>query len=39
MITREKFDFIKEKYSHFVSWAVWAHEDEKLKSRVRNMNH
>lgn len=24
MVTREKFDFIKKKYGHFASWAVWA---------------
>jgi len=27
MITREKFDFIKEKYGLYASWAVWANED------------
>ena len=23
MITREKFEFIKEKYGHWTSWAIW----------------
>jgi hypothetical protein len=27
MITREKFDFIKDKYGLYASWAVWANED------------
>jgi len=24
MITREKFDFIKDKYGHYASWAIWS---------------
>ena len=34
MITREKFDFIKEKYGQLASWAIWAEEYEKPKSNV-----
>ena len=37
MITGEKFDFIKEKYSHFASWAIWAHEDETPKSNMGDL--
>jgi len=37
MITREKFYFIKKKYSHFASWAIWAHEDEKPKSNMGDL--
>ena len=37
MISREKFDFIKEKYGHFASWAIWAHEDEKPKSNMGDL--
>jgi len=28
MITREKFDFMKSKYGHFSSWAVWEKENQ-----------
>lgn len=37
MITREKFDFVKEKYSHFASWAIWAHEDKTPKSNMGDL--
>ena len=37
MITRKKFDFIKTKYGHFASWAIWAHEDEKPKSYMGDL--
>ena len=37
MITRKKFDFIKDKYSHFASWAIWTHEDEKQKSNMGDL--
>jgi len=34
LISREKFEFIKDKYGHYASWAVWSEEDEKPKSNV-----
>ena len=38
MITRKKFDFIKDKYSHFASWAIWTHEeDNKPKSNMGDL--
>lgn len=38
MITREKFDFIKEKYGLYASWAVWTHEDNgKPKSNMGDL--
>ena len=38
MITREKFDFILEKYGHWASWAVWAEqESNKPKSNLGDL--
>ena len=37
MITRDKFDFIKDKYGHFASWAIWAHEVETPKSNMGDL--
>ena len=37
MITREKFDSIKEKYGRVASWAIWAHEDEEPKSNMGDL--
>jgi len=37
MITREKFDFIKEKHGKYASWAIWKHEDEKPKSNMGDL--
>ena len=37
MITREKFISIKKKYSHFASWAVWAQEEERPKSKMGDL--
>ena len=37
MITREKFDSIKKKYSRVASWAIWAHEDEEPKSNMGDL--
>ena len=37
MITREKFDFIKTKYGHFASWAIWTHEGETPKSNMGDL--
>ena len=37
MITREKFDFIKDKYAYCASWAIWSDEDEKPKSNIGDL--
>ena len=37
MITKEKFDFIKDKYGHFASWAIWTHEVETPKSNMGDL--
>lgn len=37
MISREKFDSIKEKYGQFASWAVWAEQEEKPKSKMGDL--
>jgi len=34
MITREKFEFMKSKYGHLASWAIWAHEGETPTSNM-----
>ena len=38
MITREKFDFIKEKYGYYSSWAIWSDENEKPKSNIGDLS-
>ena len=37
MITKEKFNLIKDKYGHWGSWAVWADAGEKPKSNVGDL--
>jgi len=37
LITREKFDFIKDKYAYCASWAIWSDEDEKPKSNIGDL--
>ena len=37
MITRKKFDFIKENYGQYASWAVWAEQEEKPKSKMGDL--
>ena len=37
MITREKFDSIKEKYGRVASWAIWAHEDKEPTSNMGDL--
>jgi len=37
MITRKKFDFIKENYGQYASWAVWAEQEEKPKSKMSDL--
>lgn len=38
MITREKFDFLKEKYGKHASWAIWAEAGERPKSNMGDMS-
>ena len=38
MITREKYDFIKDKYGYYSSWAIWSEEDEKPKSNIGDLD-
>ena len=37
MISKEHFDYIKDKYGEFASWAVWLNEDKKPKSNIGEM--
>jgi len=38
MITREKFDFIKEKYGFVASWAIWAKQGNTPKSNMGDLS-
>jgi hypothetical protein len=38
MITRNKFEMIKEKYGFWASWAVWAEQGETPKSNVGDLS-
>lgn len=38
MIDQIKFDFIKNKYGYWGSWAIWADEGEKPKSNVGDLS-
>jgi hypothetical protein len=38
MVTSEKFQFIKEKYGHWTSWAIWADAGEKPKSNIGDLS-
>ena len=38
MIDKAKFEFIKEKYGHYASWAIWAEEGEKPKDNVGDLS-
>ena len=38
MITREKFDQIKEKYGRVASWAIWANQDKEPKSNMGDLS-
>ena len=33
-----KFDFIKAKYGHYASWAIWAEEGEKPKDNIGDLS-
>ena len=38
MIDREKFEFIKYKYGHWTSWAIWSEVGDKPKSNVGDLS-
>jgi hypothetical protein len=38
MISRDKFEFIKKKYGHYASWAVWADEGLKPKDNIGDLS-
>lgn len=38
MISKEKFDFIKEKYSHWTSWAIWREAGDTPKSNIGDLS-
>ncbi len=37
MIDSKKFEFIKKKYGHYASWAIWAEAGEKPKSNMGDL--
>jgi hypothetical protein len=38
MITREKFNEIKQRYGKLASWAVWAEKGDKPKSNIEDLS-
>ena len=38
MITLDKFNFIKDKYGYYASWAVWANQGERPKSNIGELS-
>jgi len=38
MIDSKKFEFIKKKYGHYASWAIWAEAGEKPKSNMGDLS-
>ena len=38
IIDQAKFEFIKEKYGHYASWAIWAEEGNKPKSNMGDLS-
>jgi len=38
MVTKEKFDYIKDKYGYWTSWAIWAEVGETPKSNVGDLS-
>jgi hypothetical protein len=38
MIDQTKFEFIKNKYGHYASWAIWAEGGEKPKDNVGDLS-
>jgi hypothetical protein len=37
MVSMEKFQYIKQKYGHYASWAVWAEEGVKPKDNIGDL--
>lgn len=37
MITLDKFNFIKDKYGYYASWAIWANQGERPKSNIGDL--
>jgi len=38
MVDRAKFEFIKEKYGHWTSWAIWAEAGDAPKSNIGDLS-
>ena len=38
MIDQDKFEFIKKKYGHCASWAIWANEGLKPKENIHDLS-
>jgi len=38
MFDQTQFEFIKKKYGHYASWAIWAHEGERPKDNVGDLS-
>jgi len=38
MMSREKFELIKAKYGHWISWAIWAEAGDKPKSNIGDLS-
>ena len=38
MVSREKFEFIKNKYGHWTSWAIWPEASDTPKSNVGDLS-
>ena len=38
MIDQERFEFIKKKYGHYASWAIWADDGEKPKDNMGDLS-
>lgn len=38
MISQERFEFIKEKYGYYASWAIWADAGERPKDNIGDLS-
>jgi hypothetical protein len=38
MISRDKFELIKAKYGHWISWAIWTEAGDKPKSNIGDLS-
>ena len=38
MIDQAKFEYIKKKYGHYASWAIWAEEGKKTKDNIGDLS-